>query len=1213
MATATASHIPEIIKLQLRKPKHWNWELSTSKSSPNITMPIIKLYDYKGNLLVEAKDNGTTTTSIYGSDLKLNEDNGSTKSVKRRRNLIRSRSDSFGPPTSLMKKASSKVSINSQDRKQLTQRSNNSVNSEGFKENSDINDQKTFNAVENSIFQENEHEQKRKKTEVTARNRLEKSKSDLLYEKRGNISLTKNVEKSQTTVKVGEQTRHRRSRSDDLFRRKLKYNSEESVKRAELDGYRNFITPNIPNEQIQSKEQNKSEKNKKSNRSGIIHTIEAVSVDDSTKNIELSELLHKQKYTTRTSSAGTLIIPKESFQDCRRRRRRRRDGNTGSWPLESAVETKESNEPAALLSLTEQSPSLGIKKDSREPRIRSSDKKYIRQTSHSTTSLPGKHRKYAASDRPQTFKGMESSEKERKPIHESSGLFHSYSDVFLFKNLFVRNPNYFVDKNNNCCEIDSKSETRENVIESRRKIAPSLSSNGANDKRLRGRYKIRRKTQKRQESSSSSDETHKYKKGHLIREHSAQREKATGGASAVCESGGDANDLLKLVRRLSYSYTPPRKQPTDAEDAHQVVDDDVNMGANVSRHSAKGLGRRSQSSGSICNGGGGSGSIGKGNRHPEGKICSSLPSYLDDRDKNGTCNNNHDGKHHLDAVDRIPPLGDGAPLHWKFSDTQTICDQGYGSERSPEEEYPPNLTSLDQDSLQCHHHLEPHACYPFITPESTFVVKLTKGSRGLGLSVTGGIDSTGSWPGLIRIKRLFPHQPASACGLLNVGDLLLEANGITLTGLTNYEALEVLRTAPNQVDLKICRPPPDVLNCVSPISEVPPPPPRREPPNSLNLPSNSYTTPEDEYYHGEFEITLKKIQGSLGFTLRKEDDSALGHYVRALVREPALTDGRIRAGDKIIAVNDVEICPMSHEHAVQFLRQCPEIVKLRLYRDSAQTPVATLSPTETTPRTSFSRKAHLRQEAMDMLNDLAGRKLCMNTDIYNRSLSPNSSPRRLRRHQFASDASQGDYVSNNDHTQHGDYSTSHPQGNEDVKTSDSEGQEPVSMPHIPTTTTSNFSYKHPAYQSAHPQINPEPTVEQPPTKPVSKVDDGTIRRRKKEERDAKSNLIAQQLPMKEEYEVLAIELNRGWNSRLGFSLQGAAGVTYVSAVHADSVAARDGRLKPGDRLIKVNDESIEHMTTSEVIDLLRIVRGPVCIVVSRVKSNEDCPKSNAEN
>lgn len=74
----------------------------------------------------------------------------------------------------------------------------------------------------------------------------------------------------------------------------------------------------------------------------------------------------------------------------------------------------------------------------------------------------------------------------------------------------------------------------------------------------------------------------------------------------------------------------------------------------------------------------------------------------------------------------------------------------------------------------------------FIFVESTFAVTLAKGSRGLGLSVTGGIDSGGSWPGLIRVKRLFPHQPAASSGMLNVGDLILEANGITLTGLTNY-------------------------------------------------------------------------------------------------------------------------------------------------------------------------------------------------------------------------------------------------------------------------------------------------------------------------------------------------------------------------------------------------------------------------------------------
>lgn len=48
---------------------------------------------------------------------------------------------------------------------------------------------------------------------------------------------------------------------------------------------------------------------------------------------------------------------------------------------------------------------------------------------------------------------------------------------------------------------------------------------------------------------------------------------------------------------------------------------------------------------------------------------------------------------------------------------------------------------------------------------------------------------------------------------------------------------------------------------------------------------------------------MTKVNGSLGFTLRKEDHSALGHYVRALVREPALSDGRIQPGDRIVAVN----------------------------------------------------------------------------------------------------------------------------------------------------------------------------------------------------------------------------------------------------------------------------------------------------------------------
>ena len=65
----------------------------------------------------------------------------------------------------------------------------------------------------------------------------------------------------------------------------------------------------------------------------------------------------------------------------------------------------------------------------------------------------------------------------------------------------------------------------------------------------------------------------------------------------------------------------------------------------------------------------------------------------------------------------------------------------------------------------------------------------------------------------------------------------------------------------------------------------------------------------------EFEISMTKVNGSLGFTLRKEDESILGHYVRSLVKEPAISDGRICPGDNIISVSyTLTICIIMSNH-----------------------------------------------------------------------------------------------------------------------------------------------------------------------------------------------------------------------------------------------------------------------------------------------------------
>ncbi|ALC48329.1 CG15247 [Drosophila busckii] len=45
--------LANLLSLQLRKPAHWNWELSTSRSCNNIALPRILLYDHEGTLLLQ--------------------------------------------------------------------------------------------------------------------------------------------------------------------------------------------------------------------------------------------------------------------------------------------------------------------------------------------------------------------------------------------------------------------------------------------------------------------------------------------------------------------------------------------------------------------------------------------------------------------------------------------------------------------------------------------------------------------------------------------------------------------------------------------------------------------------------------------------------------------------------------------------------------------------------------------------------------------------------------------------------------------------------------------------------------------------------------------------------------------------------------------------------------------------------------------------------
>ncbi|XP_031463569.1 FERM and PDZ domain-containing protein 2 [Phasianus colchicus] len=103
--------------------------------------------------------------------------------------------------------------------------------------------------------------------------------------------------------------------------------------------------------------------------------------------------------------------------------------------------------------------------------------------------------------------------------------------------------------------------------------------------------------------------------------------------------------------------------------------------------------------------------------------------------------------------------------------------------------------------------------YCFLTDENTFEVKLTKNSGGLGFSVLQMEEEGYEYLGgaIVRIKRLFPGQPAEENGEIEVGDIILAVNGKSLQGLLYQDVLHLLRGAPSEVTLLLCRPPKGVL------------------------------------------------------------------------------------------------------------------------------------------------------------------------------------------------------------------------------------------------------------------------------------------------------------------------------------------------------------------------------------------------------------------
>ncbi|XP_026161160.1 E3 ubiquitin-protein ligase LNX isoform X2 [Mastacembelus armatus] len=216
------------------------------------------------------------------------------------------------------------------------------------------------------------------------------------------------------------------------------------------------------------------------------------------------------------------------------------------------------------------------------------------------------------------------------------------------------------------------------------------------------------------------------------------------------------------------------------------------------------------------------------------------------------------------------------------------------------------------------------ACY-----EKT--VTLTKEPYdSLGMTVAGGMSSRG-WDLPIYVTNVDADGVVGQEGSIRKGDILLNVNGVDLTGVTRGEAVANLKNTSSPVVLKVLEmrhPEESLQECTLPPCLTPSP---TDSTKSL-LPNDDYSPlwvswlqlPRHLYPCKDI-VLRRSTSGSLGFSIvggQEEVNCNQSFFIRSIVEgTPAYNDGRIRCGDILLEVNGKSTWGMTHTALVRLLKE----------------------------------------------------------------------------------------------------------------------------------------------------------------------------------------------------------------------------------------------------------------------------------------------------
>ncbi|XP_026964136.1 inaD-like protein isoform X10 [Sagmatias obliquidens] len=204
-------------------------------------------------------------------------------------------------------------------------------------------------------------------------------------------------------------------------------------------------------------------------------------------------------------------------------------------------------------------------------------------------------------------------------------------------------------------------------------------------------------------------------------------------------------------------------------------------------------------------------------------------------------------------------------------------------------------------------------------------VELINDGSGLGFGIVGGKSS-----GVV-VRTIVPGGLADRDGRLQTGDHILKIGSTNVQGMTSEQVAQVLRNCGNSVRMLVARDP------VGEISIAPPTPAAL--PVALPAVANRSPSSDNSTLFETYDVELIKKDGQslgiriVGYVGTAQTGEASGIYVKSIIPgSAAYHNGQIQVNDQIVAVDGVNIQGFANQDVVEVLRNAGQVVHLTLVR-----------------------------------------------------------------------------------------------------------------------------------------------------------------------------------------------------------------------------------------------------------------------------------------